>query len=326
MTAVLLHSPCSAQSGYQVINGTRVFTSVDQQGGVATFSNDCGSQTLTQHQLQQGAIPTDIIPCPRPGQGSSSSSPPPQSIDSRRICPNGQRCNDGSLCQANNTCLVFSSPRYCGGRSSCPEGEACADNNTHCVSTNDPRYCGGRSYCPQGQACVDNNSHCVSTSDPRYCGGRSYCPQGQACVDNNTHCIADNDPRYCGDRRYCEPGSVCLPGDKCGPPGNQAGDGVLSSSDCKCISVLPIVPGVKYRVTNSCGAMFVAVLFTGDILHLSPSVNALSSWARLGQVAANGEAMAQAPDGWTIVSIGAVALRNKVSSFTCDFVNGAPPE
>jgi hypothetical protein len=37
----------SAQSGYQVIQGTRVFTQVDQDAGVATFSNDCGSQTLT---------------------------------------------------------------------------------------------------------------------------------------------------------------------------------------------------------------------------------------------------------------------------------------
>ena len=55
-----------AQSGEQVINGTRVFTVIDQSRGVATFSNQCGSQTLTQRQLQQGAIPSDIIPCPRP--------------------------------------------------------------------------------------------------------------------------------------------------------------------------------------------------------------------------------------------------------------------
>jgi hypothetical protein len=67
--------------------------------------------------------------------------------------------------------------------------------------------------------------------------------------------------------------------------------------------------------------MFVAVLFTGDILQLTPSTNALSSWARLGAISASGEAVAKPPEGWTIVSIGAVALRNKGSALTCDFNN-----
>jgi hypothetical protein len=52
-----------AESGYQTINGTRVFTVIDHERGVATFSNSCGSQTLTQQQLQAGAIPSNIIPC-----------------------------------------------------------------------------------------------------------------------------------------------------------------------------------------------------------------------------------------------------------------------
>jgi hypothetical protein len=100
----------------------------------------------------------------------------------------------------------------------------------------------------------------------------------------------------------------------------------LTSADCKCISVLPIVPGVEYKITNSCGAMFVAVLFTGDILQLSPNVTALSSWARLGEISAGTEATAKPPEGWTIVSIGAVALRNKGSAITCNYVNGALPD
>lgn len=54
-----------AESGYQVINGTRVFTEIDHVGRVATFSNECGSQRLTQSQLQNGAIPSNIIPCTR---------------------------------------------------------------------------------------------------------------------------------------------------------------------------------------------------------------------------------------------------------------------
>ena len=69
--------PGRAQSGYQVINGTQVYTEIDQAARVATFSNQCGSQTLTQSQLQQGAIPTDIIPCPRPEPEPEIAPPPP---------------------------------------------------------------------------------------------------------------------------------------------------------------------------------------------------------------------------------------------------------
>lgn len=66
-TGVSLVTPYAmAQSGYQTINGTQVYTQVDQARGVATFSNSCGSQTLTQRELQNGAIPSRIIPCPRP--------------------------------------------------------------------------------------------------------------------------------------------------------------------------------------------------------------------------------------------------------------------
>ena len=64
-----------AQSGYQTINGTRVYTQIDQARGVATFSNECGSQTLTQRQLQAGAIPNQIIPCPRPQQSAPKADP-----------------------------------------------------------------------------------------------------------------------------------------------------------------------------------------------------------------------------------------------------------
>lgn len=54
-----------AESGYQTINGTQVYTEIDHASKIATFSNDCGTQKLTQYELQQGAIPSEIIPCPR---------------------------------------------------------------------------------------------------------------------------------------------------------------------------------------------------------------------------------------------------------------------
>jgi hypothetical protein len=50
--------------GDQVINNTPVFTIVMPSLGIATFSNDCGIQTLTQTELQAGALPSQIIPCP----------------------------------------------------------------------------------------------------------------------------------------------------------------------------------------------------------------------------------------------------------------------
>ena len=83
-----------AQSGHQVINGTQVYTVIDQGRGVATFSNSCGSQELTQRQLQAGAIPNEIIPCPRPTRPSSGTSQPsPSAIRARaRIdCETGEQ-------------------------------------------------------------------------------------------------------------------------------------------------------------------------------------------------------------------------------------------
>ena len=67
-----------AQSGDQVINGTRVHTEIFASEGYAVFSNSCGSQRISQGALQNGAIPNQIIPCPRPQQ-KSTYLPPAQS-------------------------------------------------------------------------------------------------------------------------------------------------------------------------------------------------------------------------------------------------------
>lgn len=64
------------ESGYQVIQGTRVFTQIDHEADTATFSNACGSQTISHSDLAAGAIPTNIIPCPRPSASSASSATP----------------------------------------------------------------------------------------------------------------------------------------------------------------------------------------------------------------------------------------------------------
>ncbi len=69
LLASIIWTSCAfAQSGYQIINGTRVLSEVNVAEGYARFSNACGSQILTQRQLEAGAIPNEIIPCPRPQQ------------------------------------------------------------------------------------------------------------------------------------------------------------------------------------------------------------------------------------------------------------------
>jgi Domain of unknown function (DUF4189) len=51
--------------GTRNIDGTSVSITVYHERGYADFENSCGSQRLTQSQLQSGAKPHNIIPCPR---------------------------------------------------------------------------------------------------------------------------------------------------------------------------------------------------------------------------------------------------------------------
>jgi hypothetical protein len=62
--------------GNQTINNTPVFTLVLPDAGVATFSNECGIQTLTQAELAAGAIPDQIVPCPNPNGVAANDLPP----------------------------------------------------------------------------------------------------------------------------------------------------------------------------------------------------------------------------------------------------------
>ncbi len=59
-------------SGYQTLEGTQVFTTIYHDRGYATFENECGKQQLTQRQLQQGAIPSNIVPCPRSSSNNNT--------------------------------------------------------------------------------------------------------------------------------------------------------------------------------------------------------------------------------------------------------------
>jgi hypothetical protein len=127
----------NAESGYQTINGTQVYTVIDRAAGVATFSNSCGSQTLTQGQLQAGAIPSQIIPCPRASSSSRQS-----------------RCPSGEVFLGNGCAPAGSVD--CGGMSYCDAGNICT-NDHHCLPRSSVRVCSDGSYCDPGLTCTSDN-------------------------------------------------------------------------------------------------------------------------------------------------------------------------
>lgn len=131
-----------AESGYQVIQGTRVFTEIDHARGVATFSNSCGSQTLTQRQLQQGAIPSRIIPC----NENSGSSNKPKCRSDEELSPDGGCMSEGST--------------YCGNGNYCKKGFMCIKGG--CLDRLSSRVCTDlKTYCNLGYECRAGNE-CVS--------------------------------------------------------------------------------------------------------------------------------------------------------------------
>jgi hypothetical protein len=96
---------------------------------------------------------------------------------------------------------------------------------------------------------------------------------------------------------------------------------ILTTADCRCISVLPTRDldregRLAYRVINSCDGLEVSVQFTGDILRLSPDTSAFSSWAQAGLLGNNQERTVRAP-AWNIVNINSIAIRNAAGSLTC---------
>lgn len=195
----LSSSFAQTHSGYQVIDGTRVYTEIFESQGYAKFSNSCGSQTISQRELQAGAKPYNIIPCPR-----SRSSPP--SNDSRVRCGEGY-CQAGTICTQEKRCLSKSSHRVCSdGKTYCDSGSICIAGGK-CLPTSSARYCGDGKYCSEGTFCTNDNK-CVSMESGRYCGDGKYCGPGTFCADENK-CYSIDSSRYCGDGRFCAAGNIC---------------------------------------------------------------------------------------------------------------------
>jgi hypothetical protein len=97
--ALLGASRAQAQSGCgnYVINGTQVRECFTNGNNYVTFSNSCGTQTLTHDQLHAGAIPSQIVPCPRTqNQPQSSSCPTGQTRLGNGCAPYGATlCSEG---------------------------------------------------------------------------------------------------------------------------------------------------------------------------------------------------------------------------------------
>ncbi len=173
--ALFAASPARAQTGggWQVIQGTRVYSEVDLSRGIATFSNECGTQTLTQGQLAAGAIPNRIVPCPRPGSGGGNGAcPPGQRAERGRcvpfgatLCPNGiTACSVGQKCAVGGGC-VDSSAIYCANGHYCDAGKVCASDG--CLERNSDRVCSNGRACESGYHCRGDNT-CESVAERQH--------------------------------------------------------------------------------------------------------------------------------------------------------------
>ena len=84
----------------------------------------------------------------------------------------------------------------------------------------------------------------------------------------------------------------------------------LTSKDCSCICVLPA--GSRYRVTNSCDKMKIAIQFT-DAMNTTRT-----AWVSAG-ILGGGESSAISAPAYAIPSLQASGLRNGTSELTCRF-------
>jgi RNA polymerase subunit RPABC4/transcription elongation factor Spt4 len=166
--ALLAATPAGAQSGsgWLVIQGTRVYSQADMARGIATFSNECGTQTLTHAQLGAGAIPNQIIPCPRPEAGGGNRS-------SGGTCPPG-RHPEGGGCVPDGQMLC---PDHFH---TCKFGQTCGSHG--CLDIGETEC--GPFVCDMGQVCARDG--CVPLASERVCANRHICDAGQRCGSNNT--------------------------------------------------------------------------------------------------------------------------------------------
>jgi hypothetical protein len=68
-----------SRCGMRNFNGTQVQECVTEPDRRAVLSNSCGTEILDVYALSRGAVPTTIVPCPRPGSNPSRDQPPSMS-------------------------------------------------------------------------------------------------------------------------------------------------------------------------------------------------------------------------------------------------------
>ena len=103
-------------------------------------------------------------------------------------CPTAgaTRCTGNAIqtCMQTATCLAW------GGSTSCPAGEVCSNDATHCLAQ--PDICNGSSECGCGCGCAANQCFCTGALPPT-CASDAECGPacaGYICVAN--YCVSAN--------------------------------------------------------------------------------------------------------------------------------------
>ena len=93
-------------------------------------------------------------------------------------------CSSGYFCGSRDNCMA-NGVVDCGNGASCPAGNKCSRDGTHCISQ-DTVDCSSH-FCSPGQKCGSNNS-CLM-QDAVDCGGGRSCPTGKVCVNGGAECL-----------------------------------------------------------------------------------------------------------------------------------------
>ncbi len=285
-------------SGYQVIQGTRVFTRIDYAADNATFSNECGSQTISHRDLGAGAIPTNIIPCPRPSAPKPPPAPPPSAYSPPPAPPPSVYSPPPArtpITGAGTTTPRVAPPPNVPP----PPNGACnwqeAKINVDWVISVD-RGAANTFQFNLGQGLTPVDAVLAAQAHNR---------NAQQSIVNCYAQVAN----YLGNG-----GPAVLP--------NQP----LNGNDCKCISInrtgVDLTGHPQYVVVNTCATMMAKVHFIGTIgasaMASVPNPLGLSYYTEEFLLLGGNPVTISAPD-WSIVSISDVFLRNATWKLSCHF-------
>jgi hypothetical protein len=145
---------------------------------------------------------------------------------------NGQACDDGSACTADDTC--FNGQCQGGEETECADDNACTDDSCdaatgECVFAPNVAPCDDANFCTTGDVCAAG----VCTGGPgNGCDDGNGCTVDQ-CDEETDSCSYENeaDGLVCDDGLFCTLGDVCTAGACAGPEENLCDDGNVCTKD-----------------------------------------------------------------------------------------------